>query len=51
MILKLIEGWKGVDCIRLARDREKWRAAVDTVMNLRYTVNTSTRITKTPTQL
>jgi hypothetical protein len=33
-----------VDCIKLAEDREKWRAVVDTVMNLQYTVNTRTRI-------
>jgi hypothetical protein len=26
--------WKGVDWIRLAQDRDQWRAAVNTVMNL-----------------
>jgi hypothetical protein len=28
-------GWDDVDWIDVAQDREKWRAAVDTVMNLR----------------
>jgi hypothetical protein len=28
-------GWKGVDWIHLAQDREQWRALVNTVMNLR----------------
>jgi hypothetical protein len=28
-------GLGGVDCIRLAQDRDRWRAAVSTVMNLR----------------
>jgi hypothetical protein len=28
-------GWKGVDWIHLAQDRSKWRAIVDTVMNVR----------------
>jgi len=27
--------WKVVDWIHLAQDRDKWRALVDTVMNLR----------------
>jgi hypothetical protein len=27
-------GWGGVDCIGLAHDRDKWRALVNTVMNL-----------------
>jgi hypothetical protein len=28
-------GWGGVDWIVLARDRDKWRALVDAVLNLR----------------
>jgi hypothetical protein len=28
-------GWNGVDWIDLAQDRDKWRALVNTVMNLR----------------
>jgi hypothetical protein len=28
-------GWSGVDWIGLAQDRDKWRALVDVVMNLR----------------
>jgi hypothetical protein len=28
-------GWKGVDWIQLARDREQWRSLVNTIMNLR----------------
>ena len=31
-ILKTCEGF---DCINLAQDRDKWRAVVNTVMNLR----------------
>jgi hypothetical protein len=27
-------GWKGVDWIDLAQDREKWRALVNAIMNL-----------------
>jgi hypothetical protein len=30
----LQEIWKGVDWIELAGDKNKWRAVVDTVMNL-----------------
>jgi hypothetical protein len=28
-------GWEGVDWIHLAHDRDRWRALVTTVMNLR----------------
>jgi hypothetical protein len=28
-------GWKGVDWMRLAQDRDQWWAVVNTVMNLR----------------
>jgi hypothetical protein len=28
-------GWGGVDWIGLAQDRDKWRALVDSVLNLR----------------
>jgi hypothetical protein len=28
-------GWGGVEWIRLARDRDRWRAVVNAVMNLR----------------
>jgi hypothetical protein len=29
-------GWVGVDWIVLAKNRNKWRAVVNTVMNLRF---------------
>jgi len=29
------KGWKVVDWMHLARDKEQWRAVVNTVMNLR----------------
>jgi hypothetical protein len=32
-------GWGGVDCIGLAQDRDRWRALVSTVMNLRVAQN------------
>jgi hypothetical protein len=28
-------GWEGADLIDLAQDRDRWRAVVNTVMNLR----------------
>ena len=28
-------GWGGTDWITMARDRDRWRAVVDTAMNLR----------------
>jgi hypothetical protein len=28
-------GWSGIDWIRLAQDRDQWRALVNTVLNLR----------------
>jgi hypothetical protein len=31
-------GLGGVDCIRLAEDRDRWRAVVSAVMNLRVLV-------------
>jgi hypothetical protein len=32
-------GWRGMDWIDLAEDREQWRALVNTVMNLRVPQN------------
>jgi len=29
-------GWKVVDWIHLAQDRDQWRALVNTIMNLRF---------------
>jgi hypothetical protein len=34
MYLRVI-GWGGMDWIHLSRDRDRWRALVNTVMNLR----------------
>jgi len=34
MVLREI-GWEGVQWMHLAQDRDQWRAAVNTTMNLR----------------
>jgi hypothetical protein len=31
-----LERWDGMDWIDLAKDRDQWRALVNTVMNLRF---------------
>jgi hypothetical protein len=36
MDLKAV-GWKGVDWLHLAQDSDKWRAVVNTTVNLRIT--------------
>jgi hypothetical protein len=36
IVLKCIEvGWEGVEWIDMAQDRDRWRAVVSAVMNLR----------------
>jgi hypothetical protein len=32
-------GWDGMDWINLSRDRDQWRALVNTAMNLRVPLN------------
>jgi hypothetical protein len=32
-------GWDGVDWINIARDRDQWRALLNTVLNLRVPLN------------
>jgi hypothetical protein len=32
-------GWDGVDSVDVVQEREQWRALVNTVMNLRVTLN------------
>jgi hypothetical protein len=29
-------GWVGVNCIHLGKDKDQWRALVNTVLNLRF---------------
>jgi hypothetical protein len=44
-IIGWIIGWKGMDCIHLAQDRDQWRAVVKTVMKLRISLNAGNFLT------
>jgi hypothetical protein len=45
MTLQVVE-WEGMDWIFLAQDRDRWRALVNAVMNLRLPLNSGTFLIK-----